>query len=332
MSTTSTSAHPHAGFLKLIPAIERHANVVFRGYAYTEREEATAVAVAAAFDGYVRLAAQGKNPERDFASGLVTYAILHAKSGRQVGSRSSTTDALSPLARRKWGFRVESLSAAPVARCAIGSGADHRGMSNPFEERLKDNTQTPVVDQAAFRIDFPAFLSSIGPRDRALAQFLSMGHSAQNGRCPVRADRGARLSIAPRVAGAMAAISRRNRRPAVASDQSRNGSDLKSIRSDLFDDQILRLQSPVFERCAGRLAAAVTRAVGSRGGRAPAFCIRIFESPSCAVLIGAKPSKIRTSASLMHVLERSSCSVALDFTTIHRRPINVSTSSAAYRS
>ena len=179
MSTTSTSAHPHAGFLKLIPAIERHANVVFRGYAYTEREEATAVAVAAAFDGYVRLAAQGKNPERDFASGLVTYAILHAKSGRQVGSRSSTTDALSPLARRKRGFRVESLSAAPVARCADGFGADHRGMSNPFEERLKDNTQTPVADQAAFRVDFPAFLRSIAPRDRALAQFLSMGHSAQ---------------------------------------------------------------------------------------------------------------------------------------------------------
>jgi hypothetical protein len=137
------------------------------------------VAVAAAFVGYVRLAEQGKNPVRDFASGLVTYAVLHAKSGRQIGSPSSTTDALSPLARRRRGFRVESLSAVSVDPRAVGSGASHSGMADLFDERLTENARTPVPDQAAFRIDFPAFLSSIGPRDRALAQFLSMGHSAQ---------------------------------------------------------------------------------------------------------------------------------------------------------
>ena len=176
MSTASTSAHPHAGFLNLLPAIERHANVVFRRRAPAEREEATAVAVAAAFAGYVRLAAQGKNPERDFASGLVTYAVMHAKSFRQVGSRTSSTDALSPLAQQRRGFRVESLSAMPIGTGMIGPGAGHRGTSDLIEDCLTENTRTPVPEQAAFRIDFPSFLNGLGPRNRALAQFLAMGN------------------------------------------------------------------------------------------------------------------------------------------------------------
>jgi hypothetical protein len=179
MSTMSTSAHPHAGFLKLLPAIECHANVVFRGHASAEREEATAVAVAAAFAGYVCLAAQGNNPERDFASGLVTYAVLHAKSGRQVGSRSSTTDALSPLARWKRGFRVEPLpTSSDVGRDRIRSTVDRRRYTE-IDERLQDNTRSPVPVQAAFRIDFPNFLRGLGRRDHELAQFLALGHSAQ---------------------------------------------------------------------------------------------------------------------------------------------------------
>jgi hypothetical protein len=179
MSTMTSSAHPHAGFLTLLPSIERHAKVVFRGHPPAEREEATAVAVAAAFAGYVRLAARGKNPERDFASSLVTYAVLHAKSGRQVGSGSSTTDALSPLARRKRGFKIEPLPSSPgVARDRLYSTAGRR-QRDEFDEYLRDNTRSAVPDQAAFRIDFPNFLGSLGRRDRELIRFLAQGNSAK---------------------------------------------------------------------------------------------------------------------------------------------------------
>jgi hypothetical protein len=179
MTATSSSAHPHTEFLTLLPAIERHANVVFRGRAPAEREEATAVAVAAAFAGYSRLAAQGRNPLRDFASSLVTYAVLHAKSGRSVGSRTSTTDALSPLAQRKRGFRVEPLpTSSGIARDRLNSTADRR-RHDEFDEQLRDNTKSPVPDQAAFRIDFPDFLAGLGNRDLALARFLALGHAAQ---------------------------------------------------------------------------------------------------------------------------------------------------------
>ena len=35
-----------------------------------------------------------------------------------------------------------------------------------------------MPDQAAFRADFPEFLRTLSERDRNLAEFLSLGHSA----------------------------------------------------------------------------------------------------------------------------------------------------------
>ena len=40
------------------------------------------------------------------------------------------------------------------------------------------HTRTPVPDQAAFRLDFPPFLASLSERDRRLAAYLALGHSA----------------------------------------------------------------------------------------------------------------------------------------------------------
>ena len=48
-----------------------------------------------------------------------------------------------------------------------------------YEERLQDNHVTPPPDAAAFRIDFPRFLGTLSERDRDLAMYLSLGHSAK---------------------------------------------------------------------------------------------------------------------------------------------------------
>jgi hypothetical protein len=48
-----------------------------------------------------------------------------------------------------------------------------------YEERLRDNTITPPLDQAAFRIDWPKFLKTLTHRDRELAHFLSLGHGGK---------------------------------------------------------------------------------------------------------------------------------------------------------
>jgi hypothetical protein len=173
-----------AEFLQLIPIVERQARFAFRGRPEADREEAAAEAVAAAYASYVGLKARGRNPVRDFPTALAAYAVLHVKAGRQMGSRNNSTDALSPLAQRKRGFRVEPLpNSFGVARDRLQSTNDRR-RQDEFEEHLRDNTRSAVPDQAAFRIDFPAFLAELGPRDRTLARFLALSNSAQ-----VAADR-----------------------------------------------------------------------------------------------------------------------------------------------
>ena len=178
MTTTFSPANPHAGFLSLLPAIERRARATFRGRPIAEQEEATAVAVAAAFVAYVRLANQGRDPARDFPATLVSYAVLHSKSFRQVGSRTSAVDALSPLARRKQGFRVESLSVSACVPSTRFSPTEGDGRMWDLKDRLTDNTRTAVPEQVAFRLDFPEFVGTLGARDRAMAGYLAMGHSA----------------------------------------------------------------------------------------------------------------------------------------------------------
>ncbi len=166
-------------FLELIPIVERQVRFAFRYRPVVDREEAAAEAVAVAYASCVRLTARGKDSIRDFPSALAAYAVLHVKAGRQVGSPNSTTDVLSQLAQRKRGFRVESLHfSSVVGRDRVVSMADRR-RQDEFEDQLRDNTRTAVPDQAAFRIDFPAFLAGLGPRNRTLARFLALGNSAQ---------------------------------------------------------------------------------------------------------------------------------------------------------
>jgi len=59
----------------------------------------------------------------------------------------------------------ERLYAAPLGQEA----------QDAFEERLRDNTQTPVPDQVAFRIDFPLWRCTRCERDRRVIDELMAG-------------------------------------------------------------------------------------------------------------------------------------------------------------
>jgi hypothetical protein len=78
---------------------------------------------------------------------------------------------LSLRAQRNKGFTVEPLS-PPVRRSHEGLYGDPHGQDSldSYEERLRDNTQSPVPEQAAFRIDFPEWLESLESRDRSIAK------------------------------------------------------------------------------------------------------------------------------------------------------------------
>jgi hypothetical protein len=49
---------------------------------------------------------------------------------------------------------------------------------NPLIEALHDNTQTPVDEQVCFRLDFPAWLNTLGDRDRRVVKDLMRGERA----------------------------------------------------------------------------------------------------------------------------------------------------------
>src|SRR5262249_38071935 len=143
----------HAGFLQLLPRVERHARVAFRGVRCPHRRaDAVAEVVALAWKWYVRLVCRGQDPAA-FAAALATFAARAVRSGRRLCGRESVKEALSALAQARHGFVVASL---PGASTLIGS---------VFDEALQENTRSPVDEQAAFRLDFPAWLRSLGRRD-----------------------------------------------------------------------------------------------------------------------------------------------------------------------
>ena len=89
-ATNTLPPQEHDGFLALLPVVERHARVTFRGLPPVHREEAVAEAVAAAFQAYVGLRQRGHDPVRDFPSLMATFATLHVKNDGQVGGQSTS--------------------------------------------------------------------------------------------------------------------------------------------------------------------------------------------------------------------------------------------------
>jgi len=164
--TRPSSKQLHAGFLALLPRVERLARYYFRQIACPgRRADATAEAVAIAWARYRRCAEQG----RDAAQFVLSLALLAARaagSGRRLCGQERAQDALSPRARWRHGFAVVSLSdQAPVS-------------GDPLAEALRDNTATPPDEQAAFRIDFAAWLRRIGKRRQRVARRLMLGERA----------------------------------------------------------------------------------------------------------------------------------------------------------
>src|SRR5262245_46791987 len=158
-----SSKHLHAGFLTLLPRIERLARSFFRHMACPgRRADAVAEAIALAWAQYRRCAEQGRDANR-FVVSLALLAARAASSGRRLCGHERAGDVLSPVARMRHGFAVVSLTdLAPVS-------------GNPLVDALRDNTATPPDQQAAFRIDVAAWLRRLGRGRRRVAHRLMLG-------------------------------------------------------------------------------------------------------------------------------------------------------------
>ncbi|MBW3599728.1 MAG: hypothetical protein KY475_20965 [Planctomycetes bacterium] len=152
----------HAAFLAMLPTIRRHARFRFRRLDREAREEAVQEVVANALVAFVRLVERGRL-DVAFPTPLARFAVAQYSVGRHVGGKLNTRDVLSPYAQHRRGVVVESIFRP--------KDDDQR----PWMETLIEDPRTPVADQAAFRIDFPAWLDTLQPRDRRMAETMSVG-------------------------------------------------------------------------------------------------------------------------------------------------------------
>ena len=152
------------GFLGLMPRLEQHARLAFRHVRCPGlRDDRIQETLAVAWAWYVRAAGQQKDLA-DFPAAFASLAARHVRSGRWLCGQQPSQDALSPLAQARHGFVTQPLPAHDTATA-----------ENLALEALIDNTITPPPDQAAFRLDFPRWLESLGQRKRQLARDLMSG-------------------------------------------------------------------------------------------------------------------------------------------------------------
>jgi hypothetical protein len=121
----------------------------------------------------VRLTERGKDVFT-FPAAFAALVARAVKCGRRLCGQEKAKEVLSFVAQQRHGFRIELLPQS--TRCPhdnLYATPDGQALHDAFEERLRDNTQTPVPDQVAFRIDFPAWLQTLTGRERRLVRAMA---------------------------------------------------------------------------------------------------------------------------------------------------------------
>jgi hypothetical protein len=153
----------HEGFLRMLPAIQRHARVALRRLKCEAKDDAICEVIANCLCSYRRLYERNEL-RRAYASVLVRFAVALYYRGRRVGTSQCSHDVYSARARTTAQLEIRS----------IGTPQEQRA---EWMECLTDNCRTPVPDQAHFRIEFPRWLSKQTRRNRQIADRLSLGCS-----------------------------------------------------------------------------------------------------------------------------------------------------------
>jgi len=151
-------------FVALLPVILRYVTPAFRKLGSEAKAEAIQEAVANCFVAYWRLVQQGREGLA-FATVLARYAVAQIRTGRQVGGRLNIQDVSSGYSQYRKRFNVSRLDRFdPVEGC--------------WKEVTLADDKWPILDQVAFRCDFPAWLKTLRPRDRNIARALAAGNRA----------------------------------------------------------------------------------------------------------------------------------------------------------
>jgi hypothetical protein len=151
------ASHPaDAAFLAVLPAILRHAQIQFRFVRCAhEREDLLQEALAYGLRWARILWVRGKDV-RDFPTALAGYAAQAVRNRRRLCGMEKARDALNRATHARLGFRCESL---PLGEPPPESELAHA---------LADDARAEIPARVAFRLDFPAWLSTRTARDRAI--------------------------------------------------------------------------------------------------------------------------------------------------------------------
>jgi hypothetical protein len=129
--------------------------------------------VALAWQWFVRLRQQGKDPG-EFLMAFTTLLARAVNSGRRLAGMAKAKDVLNLGTQRRHGFRVEPLPSAPRrSHESLYATVHGQELLDTYEERLRDNTQTPVPEQVVFRIDWPAWLATLTARERRMIRAMA---------------------------------------------------------------------------------------------------------------------------------------------------------------
>ena len=152
-------------FLRLFPVIRRQFHFAFLDLDPEEREEATQEAIADCLVAYRRLVQQGRESVAS-ATSLARYAVAHVRTGRGIGGSLNIHDVTSRYCRWRTGSTVESLD---------GVDSD----TGDWREILLADRRASPAELATARIDFHAWLESLSPSLRAVAETLATGETTR---------------------------------------------------------------------------------------------------------------------------------------------------------
>lgn len=150
-------------FLAMLPAIQTHARLAFRHLKPEARDDATQEVVANALVALTRLVQLGKT-DVAYPTVLARYAVAQFQDGRRVGNRRNVRDVLSPYAQKRKRIDVERLDRFDKE-------------AGQWVEAVVEDHRTPILEQVAFRCDFPAWLDTLPRRNRRIAEALAVGHA-----------------------------------------------------------------------------------------------------------------------------------------------------------
>ena len=151
-------------FVRMLPAIRKHARIAFRHHDPESREELVQAVVCNACCAVARLAELDKL-DLCYASVLARFGVAQVKDGRMTGGSLNCRDVSSKYCQRAKNITLERLD-------------KYDREEECWEEILvPDNTCTPA-ELAASRIDFPAWMNTLKSRDRKVARFLFFSATA----------------------------------------------------------------------------------------------------------------------------------------------------------